>query len=87
MTTLQFDQERSCWSADALLARCEGYAVESEQGMLGYVERVVMEHDGTEPLALLVRSDSEGLVTVRVDDVVELHPGGERLVVRVAGRR
>ena len=79
----------SLWSANHLLAHCEGYRVESEEGKLGYVEEVVWAPTGREPLALRVRTgfEAQGLVTLMIEDVLELHPDGERIVVGTqAGR-
>lgn len=84
MSAVTADLEHSCWTADHLLAHCEGFRVESSKGTLGYVEEVVWARDGSEPLALHVRTGfgERGLVTLVIEDVLELHPKGERIVVR-----
>jgi hypothetical protein len=84
MSAFAADLERSMWSADYVLAHCEGFRVESGDGVLGYVEEIVRAPGCVKPLALRVRTgfDEQGVVTVLVDDVVELHAAGERIVVR-----
>lgn len=84
MSTVKADLEHSCWTADYLLAHCEGFRVESSEGTLGYVEEIVWARDRSEPLALRVRSGfgEQGLVTLVIEDVLGLHPKGERIVVR-----
>lgn len=84
MSAVKVDLEDSCWTAEYLLAHCERYRVESNEGKLGYVEEVIWAPDGSEPLALRVRTGfgSGGVVTIVVEDVLELHPNGERIVVR-----
>ena len=81
---VKVDAERSCWSADYVLAHCEHYRVESAEGTLGYVDELIWTMDGGELLGLLVRSDRAGgtRFEVLLEDVLELHPGGERIVVR-----
>ena len=81
---LKVDLEHGCWTAEYLLAHCEGYRVESNEGKLGYVEEVVWAPDGSEPLALRVRTgfDERGLITIMIEGVLELHPNGELIVVR-----
>ncbi len=81
--------EHSCWTANHLIAHCEGFRVESNEGKLGYVEEVVWAPDGSEPLALRVRSASgeRGLVTMVLEGVLELHPNSELIVVRAPTRR
>lgn len=76
--------EHSSWTASYLLAHCEGYRVESNEGELGYVEDVVCAPDGSAPLALRVRSAAGELrdITLISEGVVELHPNSELIVVR-----
>lgn len=76
MSAVMTDLEHSCWTAEYLLAHCERYRVESNEGQLGYVEEVIWAPDGSEPLALRVRTGfgEGGLVTIMVGDVLELHP-------------
>ena len=84
MSAIMVDLEHSCWTADYLLSHCERYRVESSEGGLGYVEEVVRSSDDDEPVALLVRTDpgDRSLVAVPIEDVLELHPDGERIVIR-----
>lgn len=81
--------EHSCWTANYLLAHCEGYRVESNEDMLGYVEEVVRAPDGIEPLALRVRrvSGERGIFTMGLESVLELHPNSELIVVRAPRAR
>jgi hypothetical protein len=76
--------EHSCWSAEYLLAHCEGYRVESAGGTRGYVEEIVSAPDESRPLALLVRpaAGRSGLFVIPTDNVLELRPDTESLVVR-----
>jgi hypothetical protein len=81
---VEVSQEHSCWTADYLLGHCEDYRVESKEGRLGSVEEVVWSPDGSEPLAFRVGTgyQGEGLVTIAMEDVIELHPDGEWILVR-----
>ena len=83
MGTPTIDLEHSCWTAEYLLDHCERYRVESADGRLGFVEEVVRSRD-CEPVALRVRSvrGALPLVIVPMADVLEVHPHGERIVVR-----
>jgi hypothetical protein len=75
--------EHSCWSAEYLLAHCEGYRVESAGGTRGYVEEIVSAPDESRPLSLLVRpAAGRRLFLVPADDVLELCPDTESVVVR-----
>ena len=76
-------KQHSCWTANHLIGHCEGYRVESNKGTLGYVDEVVWAPDGSEPLALFVRSASgEQGLTMMFEGVLELHPNSESIVVR-----
>jgi hypothetical protein len=89
VSAVKVDLEHSCWSVAYLLAHCEGFRVESSEGTLGYLENVVWARDRSQPVAFRVQTGSseEGVVTLAIDDVLELDPNGERLVVRArAGR-
>lgn len=70
------------WTVEHLLAHCEGYRVESPEGELGYVEEVVEAPDRGAPLALRVRIGCSDLIEIVVEDVVELRPQGERILIR-----
>ena len=78
---LRTEAEQSCWTAEYLLAHCEGYRVESATGRLGYVEEVVWASDVGEPVALRVLG-GRGRVTIPIADVRELHPNGEWIAVQ-----
>jgi hypothetical protein len=76
--------ERTCWSTEHLLVRSKGYRVESAEGTLGRVEDVLLDPSygaWGEPVALRVRMEA-GVVTVPIEDVLELCPNEKRLVVR-----
>jgi hypothetical protein len=89
MSAVKVDPEDSRWAADYLLSHCESYRVESAQGVLGYVEKVVWSRDDTAPVALLVRAGygEGGLRTIGVDDVLALHPDCARIDVRAPNLR
>jgi hypothetical protein len=70
------------WTLEHLLAHCEGYRVESPEGEHGYVEEVVWEPDGSKPVALRVRIGCSEPIEVFLDDVLELRPQGERIIVQ-----
>jgi hypothetical protein len=74
--------QRTCWTSEYLLAHCERYRVESDVGTLGYVDEVILSADGREALGLLVRTGDRGCVRIGIEEVLELHPSGERIVVR-----
>ena len=74
--------QETCWTAEYVLAHCERYRVESDQGTLGYVDEVIETEDGTGALGLLVRTRNGRSFSIGIDDVLELHPSGERIVVR-----
>ena len=82
MSAVKVPLGHSCWTPEYLLGHSERYRVESAEGIVGYVEEVVWAGEGGEPLALLVRTGEGDLVRVAIADVVELHPDGERIVVR-----
>jgi hypothetical protein len=87
MSAPRVDSSHSCWTTDYLLAHCEHYRVESADGPIGYVERVIRSADGRVPLRLAVRAcGAEGSLMVAIEDLLELHPEGERIVVRRPSR-
>ena len=72
----------NCWSTAHWLAHCEGFRVETEDGVHGFVEEVEMT-DGGEPTALLVRFGKRfaHVIRVPVGAVDELDPIGEVIVL------
>jgi hypothetical protein len=76
-------QRRSCWTDEYLLAHCERYVVEGESGeRVGIVDRVLCDEDGIEAEELVVRSlTGAAEIVVPVEQVIELRPTGERIVV------
>lgn len=83
MGTITGFHRRSCWTDEYLLAHCERYVVESESGeRVGIVERVLCDEDGIEAEELVVRSlTGAAELVVPVEEVIELRPSGERIVV------
>jgi hypothetical protein len=81
-TSTDFHQ-RSCWTDEYLLAHCERYFVEGESGeRVGVVDHVLCDEDGIEAEELIVRSLSGAAeIVVPVEQVIELRPCGERIVV------
>jgi len=71
---------------DYWLGHCEGFRVDGPSGRLGVVDHVVYRSRLDRPDALAVCSGTWKLHTdqVRVDDVVEVSPGEQRLVLRTA---
>ena len=81
-TSTDFHQQ-SCWTDEYLLAHCERYLVEGESGeRVGVVDRVLCDEGGIEAEELIVRSLSGAAeIVVPVEQVIELRPRGERIVV------
>jgi hypothetical protein len=78
------EQEHGCWTKEYWLCQSEGYRVESDDGHLGYIEEVVWAPDGSYPLALRVRavSGERDVITVTTEDVLDVCPLVERILVR-----
>ncbi len=72
----------TCWTAEYLLAHCERYRIATPERVLGYVDEVILRPDGRRAAALLVRTEGAKRVAIPVEDVLEVHPSGERIVVR-----
>ena len=74
--------ERSCWTTDFWLRRCEGFRVFVDGGAIGFVENV-LDSDDDEPTALVVRvgTVSAHVREVRVEAVDALDPAGERVLL------
>jgi hypothetical protein len=71
----------SCWTEEYLLGHCENYRVDTEAGEhVGVVDRVVWSDDGFEALIVNPRRAGPAIV-VPLRCVIELHPGGEWIVV------
>jgi hypothetical protein len=75
------------WSRDYWLGHCEGFRVDCPDGRVGIVETVLGDED--EPTALAVREGLFALETVIVpiEDVVEVHPRAERILLAAAPAR
>lgn len=82
--------ERDSWTRSYRLSHCEGYAVHSPQGRLGYVEAVLPPPELGEPQARRIRVERGGEHTVAVAPiglVRAVFPRGERIVVDDLARR
>jgi hypothetical protein len=76
------DSDLTYWAENYWLGHCEGYRVDGPEGRVGIVEAVLGEEE--EPRTLAVR---EGLFALRtlyvpIEDVIEVHPRAERIVLR-----
>jgi hypothetical protein len=73
-----------CWTREYWLDHCEGFGVESPQGRIGWVDEIVRAAESDEPVALIVRGGvgaERGTFVVPVEQIRELHPLVERIVV------
>ncbi len=70
-------------SSSYWLGHCEGFGVDSPQGRFGLVEAVMFRMRPDEPDALIVRAGllARRLVLVPVEDVAEIFPRRERIVL------
>jgi hypothetical protein len=78
------DRRHDSWTRDYRLSHCEGYAVHSPDGRVGYVEQVVPPPELGEPVALRIRTGHDGeptLTVIPIDVVREVHPWRERILV------
>jgi len=66
------------------LSHCQGFRVDSPDGRVGFVEDVCYGVDPDRPEALAVRVGILGrkVVLVAVDEVVEIIPRKERIILR-----
>jgi hypothetical protein len=82
MTIVHPDTDLAYWSRDYWLGHCEGFRVEDATRKLGFVEDVVGPED--EPEQLVVRGGlfANRVYTVSVDDILEIEPRAERIVLR-----
>ena len=73
-------------SDDYWLCRCEGFEVTAADGLIGLVEHVRFRSRIDRPDAIAVRIGTFGrhLVVVPVEEVLEVFPDEERLVVQPA---
>lgn len=83
MTTSTDFHQRSCWTDEYLLAHCDNYWVDDESGeCVGVVARIRCDEDGIEAEELVVRSlTGAAEIVVPVEQVIELRPGDERIVI------
>ncbi len=79
----EVDQSSKPWVDEYWLMHCEGYAVETEDERLGYVEEVGPV-GGVAPVALRVRLclPPWRLIVVPISEIIEVDSEHERLVVR-----
>jgi uncharacterized protein CbrC (UPF0167 family) len=85
-TLLEHTTPCQSWTDEYWLCHCEGFRVDTPDGHLGFVEEIVWSDDGAKPIALRVRSSfgRRGLVTVGIDDVVEVPQDGSSILVRAS---
>jgi hypothetical protein len=81
MTSSAIVVGESCWSQGHLLAHCENYRVESHDGLIGYVAAVDVAEGGTEGALIVAGRGDPPFFRIPVEDVLELHPDGERILV------
>lgn len=82
MTVIHPDTDLAYWSREYWLGHCEGFLVEDGTRKLGVVEAVIGPED--EPEQLVVRGGlfANRVYTVSVDDVLEIEPRAECIVLR-----
>jgi uncharacterized protein CbrC (UPF0167 family) len=87
-TLVEHTPECHSWTDEYWLSHCEGFRVDTPDGHLGFVEEVAWSDDGAKPIALRVRCGfgGRGLVTVGIDDVIELRQDGSSILVRTSRR-
>ena len=83
MTVTHSDTDLRFWSHDYWLGHCEGFRVDGPEGRVGVVEAVLGHED--EPTTLAVREGLFALRTVYVpiEQVADIDPRAERIVLRV----
>jgi len=74
-------QAHEAWTREHWLGHCEGYRVESDEDLLGWVEEVLWTSDESDPLCLRVR-EGLAIVIVPIDEILEVCPAAERILVR-----
>jgi hypothetical protein len=78
------ESKRDSWTRSYRLSHCEGYAVHSPRGRVGYVEEVFPPPELGDPETLSVRVGRCGeyaLALLPIDRVCEVLPKDERIVV------
>jgi hypothetical protein len=90
MAVMSDRRPHDSWTRDYRLSHCEGYAVHSPEGRVGYVEQVVPPPELGEPVALRVRTEHDGepaLTLIPIDVVREVSPWRERILVEDSSRQ
>ena len=88
MSPARIHPEETIWTTEYLLLHCQGYRVESIEGRLGYVGKVVRTRVGHLGRAGVARvlTDAGNSRDPDRGDVLDLHPNGKRLVGADAAR-
>ncbi len=78
----EFPSLADTWTADHWACHCENYRVDTPDGPIGFVEKVLFSEE-REPEAVAVRIGrfQTRLVTVPIEAVVEIRPEWEILVL------
>jgi hypothetical protein len=86
ITSIDLERSRASFARGHSLARCEGFRVDSLAGVVGFVEGVRFVSRIDQPDLLEVRGGRLGRqhLLIPVEDVEEISPAEERLVVRSA---
>lgn len=79
--------DRESWTREYWLSHCEGYRVETPDGLIGFVEEVVRPPDASEASSIKVRAGLGGrsVVVVPAAAVREIVPDAERIVIESRG--
>jgi hypothetical protein len=73
------EEGQQCWTEGHSLGHCTGFRVEGPEGHLGYVDHVLLDPEGSAPVALVVRGRRTTVVSV--GEIVRLLPMHERVLV------
>ena len=65
MRTAPVEERQQCWSEGYWLQHCTGFRVEGPAGRLGYVDQVLLDPEGSAPVALVVRGRCTTVVSIR----------------------
>jgi len=76
------EENQQCWTEGYWLRHCTGFRVEGPEGQLGYVDDVLVDSEGSAPIALVVRG--EYTTVVSVGEIVQFLPMQERVLVAEA---